>query len=436
MVNLTNNRNTSLSTPQHETSYLGALSILTSLFFMWGFITCLNDILIPHLKAVFSLSYAQAMLVQFCFFIAYFVVSVPSGYLVEKIDYKGGIIVGLLVAALGCLLFYPASSLHSYPLFLTAFFVLASGITLLQVSANPYVTILGPTDTASSRLTLTQAFNSLGTTLAPYFGTLFILSTAVKSAEEIKALDTDALSTYQAAQAAAVQSPYLLLAAVLFGIAVIVAVLKLPKIQASRPLVDPSRTEDLTADNASAWSYPQLVLGALGIFIYVGSEVSIGSFLISFLGEPNIANLSEQDAGHYVAFYWGGAMVGRVIGALAMQKIYPAKALLFNAFMAMSLVIITLFTDGEIAKWSILSVGLFNSIMFPTIFSLAVKNLGKHTGQGSGIICAAIVGGAILPLIQGIFADTMGIHHAFFVPALGYLYICYYGWKGHEVKVG
>ena len=391
MVNLTNNRNTSLSTPQHETSYLGALSILTSLFFMWGFITCLNDILIPHLKAVFTLSYAQAMLVQFCFFIAYFVVSVPSGYLVEKIDYKGGIIVGLLVAALGCLLFYPASSLHSYPLFLTAFFVLASGITLLQVSANPYVTILGPTDTASSRLTLTQAFNSLGTTLAPYFGTLFILSTAVKSAEEIKALDTDALSTYQAAQAAAVQSPYLLLAAVLFGIAVIFAVLKLPKIQASRPLVDPSRTEDLTADNASAWSYPHLVLGALGIFIYVGSEVSIGSFLISFLGEPNIANLSEQDAGHYVAFYWGGAMVG---------------------------------------------VGLFNSIMFPTIFSLAVKNLGKHTGQGSGIICAAIVGGAILPLIQGIFADTMGIHHAFFVPALGYLYICYYGWKGHEVKVG
>ena len=227
-----------------------------------------------------------------------------------------------------------------------------------------------------------------------------------------------------------------MLAAVLFGIAVIFAVLKLPKIQASRPLVDPSRTEDLTADNASAWSYPHLVLGALGIFIYVGSEVSIGSFLISFLGEPNIANLSEQDAGHYVAFYWGGAMVGRFIGALAMQKIYPAKALLFNAFMAMSLVIITLFTDGEIAKWSILSVGLFNSIMFPTIFSLAVKNLGKHTGQGSGIICAAIVGGAILPLIQGIFADTMGIHHAFFVPALGYLYICYYGWKGHEVKVG
>ena len=439
MVNITNNTSkpVNVTNPSDKNPYFGSLTILTSLFFMWGFITCLNDILIPHLKAVFTLSYAQAMLVQFCFFIAYFVVSVPSGYLVEKIDYKGGIIVGLLVASLGCLLFYPAASLQSYPLFLTAFFVLASGITLLQVSANPYVTILGPTETASSRLTMTQAFNSLGTTLAPYFGTLFILSTAVKSAEEIKALDTDALSTYQAAQAVAVQSPYLLLAAVLLGIAVIFALLKLPKIQASRPLADSDSrvTEDLTADTASAWSYPHLVLGALGIFIYVGSEVSIGSFLISFLGEPSIAHLSEQDAGHYVAFYWGGAMVGRFIGALAMQKIHPAKALLFNAFMAMSLVIVTIFSEGEIAKWSILGVGLFNSIMFPTLFSLAVKNLGRHTGQGSGIICAAIVGGAILPPIQGIFADSIGIQHAFFIPALGYLYICYYGWKGHEVKV-
>lgn len=211
MINTTDSTNSSDKNP-----YLGSLTVLTSLFFIWGFITCLNDILIPHLKAVFTLNYTEAMLVQFCFFTAYFVVSVPSGYLVEKIDYKGGIIAGLSIAGIGCLLFYPAASSHSYPLFLAAFFVLASGITLLQVAANPYVTILGKPETASSRLTMTQAFNSLGTTIAPYFGALFILATAVKTADEIQLLNTDELSTYQAAQAAAVQIPYLLLAAVLF----------------------------------------------------------------------------------------------------------------------------------------------------------------------------------------------------------------------------
>ena len=425
MVNITNNTD--------KNPYLGSLTILTSLFFMWGFITCLNDILIPHLKAVFTLSYAQAMLVQFCFFIAYFVVSVPSGYLVEKIDYKGGIILGLFVAGLGCLLFYPAASLQSYPLFLTAFFVLASGITLLQVSANPYVTILGTAETASSRLTLTQAFNSLGTTLAPYFGTLFILSTAVKSAEELKLLDADSLPAYQVAQAAAVQSPYLLLATVLFGIAIVFVMLKLPKINASEQESFYTVDQSLNIESASAWSYKHLVLGAVGIFVYVGSEVSIGSFLISFLGEQDVAGLPEKDAGHYVSFYWGGAMLGRFVGSAVMQKVKPSNALLFNALMAFTLVLITIFSRGSIAMWSILAVGLFNSIMFPTLFSLALNGLGKHTGQGSGILCAAIVGGAILPVIQGFFADSMGIQTAFFIPAFGYLYISYYGWKGYRV---
>jgi FHS family L-fucose permease-like MFS transporter len=408
--------------------YLGSLTILTSLFFIWGFITCLNDILIPHLKSVFTLSYTQAMLVQFCFFTAYFVVSVPSGYLVEKINYKGGIVAGLSIAGIGCLLFYPAASQHSYPLFLTAFFVLASGITLLQVAANPYVTILGKPETASSRLTMTQAFNSLGTTIAPYFGALLILSTAVKSAEEINLLNADELSVYQAVQAAAVQNPYLFLAAVLFCVAIIFVKIKLPEI---KPTVN---AEEYSFDDVhdSAWGYKHLVLGAIGIFVYVGGEVCIGSFLINFLGESSIAGLAEQEAGKYVSFYWGGAMVGRFIGAAVMQKIQPGKALAFNALTAAVLVLTTIIGSGSVAMWAILSVGLFNSIMFPTIFSLAVNGLGKHTGQGSGILCAAIVGGAILPVVQGFFADWIGIQTAFFIPVLCYCYIAFYGWKGHK----
>jgi FHS family L-fucose permease-like MFS transporter len=412
-----------------KSPYLGSLTLLTSLFFIWGFITCLNDILIPHLKSVFTLNYTEAMLIQLCFFTAYFVVSVPSGYLVEKIDYKGGIIAGLTLAGIGCLLFYPAASLHSYPLFLTAFFVLASGITLLQVAANPYVTILGGPETASSRLTLTQAFNSLGTTIAPYLGALFILDTAVKTADELKLLNADQLSTYQTAQAAAVQNPYLLLAAILFFIAVVFALIKLPNIKAAE-------THDLAEQEnhqESAWAYKHLVLGAIGIFVYVGGEVSIGSFLINFLGETSIAGLPEQEAGKYVSFYWGGAMVGRFVGAAVMQNTSPGKVLTFNAVTAALLVLMTIFGSGHFVMWTILAVGLFNSIMFPTIFSLAVSGLGKHTGQGSGILCAAIVGGAVLPVVQGLFADRIGIQQAFFIPVLCYCYIAYYGCRGHRL---
>ena len=433
MTNITGTPTDNLLNGNEQKSYLGSLTILTSLFFIWGFITCLNDILIPHLKSVFTLNYTQAMLVQFCFFTAYFIVSVPSGYLVEKINYKGGIIAGLSIAGVGCLLFYPAASQHSYPLFLTALFVLAAGITLLQVAANPYVTILGSSETASSRLTMTQAFNSLGTTIAPYFGTLFILSTAVKSAEEIKLLDTNQLSSYQAAQAAAVQNPYLCLAALLFFIAVIFALIKLPNIKAIDSEPDNTGKLSLSSHHDSAWGYKHLVLGAIAIFVYVGGEVCIGSFLINFMGEPSIAGLAEKDAGNYVSFYWGGAMVGRFVGAAVMQKIKPSKVLAFNALAAALLVLTTIFGSGAIAMWAILAVGLFNSIMFPTIFSLAVSGLGKHTGQGSGILCAAIVGGAILPVAQGLFADRIGIQTAFFIPVLCYLYITYYGLIGHKV---
>lgn len=429
MTNITPSSN-NLLTGSEKNPYFGSLTILTSLFFIWGFITCLNDILIPHLKSVFELTYTQAMLIQFCFFAAYFVVSVPSGYLVEKIDYKGGIIAGLSIAGIGCLLFYPAASQHSYPLFLAALFVLASGITLLQVAANPYVTILGCPETASSRLTMTQAFNSLGTTIAPYFGSLFILSAAVKTAEDIKLLDANQLSSYQTAQAAAVQNPYLFIAALLFFIAIIFALIKLPNIKVIDQKPDQSVASSIDNQHYSAWGYNHLVLGAIAIFLYVGGEVCIGSFLINFMGEPAIAGLAENEAGKYVSFYWGGAMVGRFIGAAVMQRIHPGKVLVFNALAATCLVLITINSSGSIAMWAILSVGLFNSIMFPTIFSLAISGLGSHTGQGSGILCAAIVGGAILPVIQGLFADQIGVQAAFFIPVLCYLYISYYGWKG------
>lgn len=402
-----------------DASYRGSLSILTTLFFIWGFITCLNDILIPHLKAVFTLSYTQAMLIQFCFFAAYFVMSVPSGYLVEKLGYKNGIVVGLLIAGLGCLLFYPAAGLRAYGLFLTAFFVLASGITLLQVAANPYVTVLGPAVTASSRLTLTQAFNSLGTTLAPYLGSLLILSTAVKTTEEINRLSITELSTYQAAEAAAVQQPYLFLAALLLLMATVFTGLKLPKIT-----VESSVSAQVAG---SAWQYPHLVLGALAIFLYVGGEVAIGSFMVNFLGEAQVAGLPEAEAGKYVSLYWGGAMLGRFVGAAVMQKLRPASVLMFNALAAVGLVLTAIFASGTLAMWSLLAVGLCNSIMFPTIFSLALGGLGEHTGQGSGILCAAIVGGAIVPLLQGILADQIGLQHALLVPVLCYLYIAYFG---------
>lgn len=410
--------------------HLGPLSILTTLFFMWGFITCLNDILIPQLKSVFILNYTQVMLVQFCFFAAYFLVSVPSGYLVEKMGYQQGIVTGLAVAGTGCLLFYPAAHLLSYPLFLMAFFVLAAGITLLQVAANPYVTILGSPETAASRLTLTQAFNSLGTTIAPFFGSFFILTTALKSAEELKALDAEAFSAYQVTQATAVQLPYVGLAAGFFLLSIIFARIKLPAIT---PSVNQLNPNDHLADAQSAWHYRHLVLGAVAIFVYVGAEVAIGSFLISYLGEANIAGLYAPAAGKYVSFYWGGAMVGRFFGAWLMQRITAGKWLAFNAIVAVVLLIMGIFGSGMLAMWSILAIGLCNAIMFPTIFSLALTGLGRHTGQGSGILCAAIVGGAVLPVLQGVLADHLGIQQAFWMPVFCYAYIASYGLWGSRL---
>lgn len=415
--------------PQGHYGY--ALSALTFLFFAWGFITCLNDILVPHLKNIFTLNYTQTMLIQFCFFAAYFIMSLPSGAVIGRIGYKKGICAGLAVAAIGCLMFYPSAALRSYPLFLTGFFVLASGITLLQVAANPYVTILGTPQTASSRLTLTQAFNALGTTFAPYFGSIFILSVAVKPAGDLAKMPPADLAAYLAAEAGSVQTPYLWMAATLFVMAAVFALIRLPEVEAGTTDPESGREE---IDEGSAWGYRQLKLGAIGIFLYVGAEVSIGSFLVNYLGQPDIGGLPEASAAKYVSFYWGGAMVGRFIGSAIQRKITPAKMLAFNALVTATLTAATMLTTGSLAMWSILLIGLFNSIMFPTIFSLAIAGLGPHTGQGSGVLCMAIVGGAIIPLLQGLIADAIGIHHAFILPLLCYLYIVYYGLAGHRPR--
>lgn len=405
-----------------SSNYRFALTALTSLFFMWGFLTCLNDILIPYLKAVFSLNFTQAMLIQFCFFTAYGIVSTPAGKLVRKIGYQKGIVCGLSVATIGCLLFIPAAHYVVYPIFLGALFVLAAGITILQVSANPYVTALGNPETASSRLTMTQAFNSLGTTIAPFFGSILILSAATAGAHELQ----------QSQNADSVIVPYLILAAALAILAIIFSRLKLPVIS-EHNLTEQSEA-NIPSNSRSAWDYPHLVLGAIGIFVYVGAEVAIGSFLVNFIAEPHIAGLPESQAAHYVAYYWGGAMVGRFIGAAVMQKVRPGYVLAFNASMATLLIAVAAFGSGKIAMYAILLVGLCNSIMFPTIFALAVNKLGPHTSQGSGILCTAIIGGAFIPLLQGVLADAMGIQLAFILPIFCYVYIIFYGLKGSEAK--
>lgn len=389
-----------------------ALTSLTTLFFMWGFLTCLNDILIPYLKGMFSLNYTQAMLVQFCFFGAYFVMSIPAGKLVSKIGYQFGIVVGLVVAAIGCALFYPAAEAHVYELFLLALFVLASGITILQVSANPYVSVLGPAKTASSRLTMTQAFNSLGTTVAPLFGSWLILSEISQAtAEQVK-------------------FPYLMLSASLLTLAIIFAFLKLPKLGKAIDSEAENQGDTEFVDLGSVWKYRHLILGAIGIFVYVGAEVAIGSFLVGFLTLDHIAGLPEQQAAHYISYYFAGAMIGRFAGAAIMQKLNAAKVLACHGILAGLLVLIAMTGQGALAMWAILLVGLCNSIMFPTIFSLALQGLGKYTSQGSGILCLAIVGGAIIPLLQGMLADNIGVQLALILPIGCYLYITYFALFG------
>ncbi|MDX2128167.1 MAG: L-fucose:H+ symporter permease [Chloroherpetonaceae bacterium] len=407
-------------------NYTPAFITVTTLFFMWGFLTCLNDILIPHLKSVFELSFVQAAMVQFTFFSAYFIMSLPAGKVIAKVGYKSGIVIGLSTAGVGALLFYPAAAFLYYPFFLLALFVLATGITLLQVAANPYVSVLGKPETASSRLNLAQAFNSLGTTIAPAVGGLLILSGTIKTAEELQAMTPEAMSMYKLSQATLVQLPYIGLAIALFILAGAMAFFNLPTIST----VEGNEKEE--SSFGEVLREKQLAFGALGIFLYVGGEVSIGSYLVNFIGLEEIAGLPENQAAAYVSYYWGGAMIGRFIGSYLLTVIKPGRLLGAFAITAALLVFGTLMTKGSMAMFLILSVGLMNSIMFPTIFTLGIDGLGQKTNAGSSIMIMAIVGGAILPVLMGAMADSIGLHQAFWLPLLCYVYIAYYGFIGSQ----
>jgi FHS family L-fucose permease-like MFS transporter len=486
------------STP--PTSHRAALSVVTTLFFMWGFLTCLNDILVPHLKSIFDLNYRQVMLIQFAFFGAYFIFSIPSAKIIDWIGYQRSMVVGLLTMGLGAILFVPAASVPSYPLFLGALIVLAAGITCLQVAANPYVSVLGTPATASSRLNLTQAFNSLGTFLAPFFGGLLILSAAPKTIAEIRALPPAALQSYRLHEAATVKTPYVGLGIALAVLAIAIGSFKLPKIEHAQ-----HRIGEKVGD--SIWKHSNLVLGAIAIFVYVGAEVSIGSFLVNYFSQPEIGGLAARVAAGFVALYWGSAMVGRFIGSALLRGakmahmgmasaagalmafvsywlrgrvgadgqtgltafLWQLGAVLVSAGPLFALVAIlaaifaiaaavrgghvsartdgllgicaltasvlvatSMLSMGHLAMWSIILVGLFNSIMFPSIFTLAIAELGPLTGDGSGMLVMAIVGGAIIPVVQGAIADRIGIHHAFFLPVICYLYIVFYAFKGSK----
>ena len=402
-----------------------ALPTVTALFFMWGFLTALNDILIPHLRGVFTLSYAQAALVQFTFFGAYFLTALPWGRVVTRLGYQRGIVLGLAIAGVGALLFHPAAGRLSYGLFLGALFVLAAGITLLQVAANPYVTVLGPPETASSRLNLTQAFNSLGTTLAPLVGGLLIFAAAVGPGSST----ADRLAT-----ARTVQGPYVGLAVALFLLAGVIALARLPRIAAEGE-GDGSGPHEGAGAPRHVLGVRHLMLGAIGIFVYVGAEVTIGSFLINYLGLPRIAGLDEGAASRYVAYYWGAAMVGRFAGAALLRRGDPGRLLAAFAVAAAVLTTIAVLGGGPLAMWAVLAVGLCNSIMFPTIFTLAIRGLGRRTGEGSSILIMAIVGGALVPLACGVLADRVGLQAAFVLPALCYLYVVWYGARGSRPAI-
>lgn len=408
---------------------------------MWGLITVLVDSLIPRLKDIFELTYFQAGLVQFAFFIAYGLISIPAGYILHRIGYKMGIVLGLVVMGAGCILFVPAASMRLFPLFLTGYFILAGGITILQVAANPFVTVLGDEKTASSRLNLSQAFNSLGATIAPAIGAVFILSDQIKTSEEIRGLDELSKEVYYAAEALAVQEPFLVLAMALGVLALFVWAAKLPSIL---------NTEAKT-NYKTALKDKKLRLGAIGIFLYVGAEVAIGSYMVNYFIDMNLdavirssdimrwmlslfhAEVDAIDAKAVVAsflvFYWGGAMVGRFIGSYLTSIFKPYRVLSLFSFMAIVFVLISMSTHGLASMWAILAVGLFNSIMFPTIFSLAIEDLGQFKPQGSGILCTAIAGGAFIPPLYGYFTDLIGFKVAFVLILFCYGYVFFFGWK-------
>jgi FHS family L-fucose permease-like MFS transporter len=432
---------------EQKTNYTGPFLIITLLFFLWGFITVLVDSLVPRLREVFELSYFEAGLVQFAFFLAYFVFSLPAGVLLSKVGYKKGIVIGLGTMALGCLLFYPASSERLFGVFLLAYFTLAAGITILQVAANPYVAVLGSEDRAGSRLNLAQAFNSLGTAIAPIAGAAFLLSDKILTSSEIEILTEVERQSYYVSEAGAVQTPFLIFAGFIALLAVIFMFINLPQLQ-----------KTARGGYGALLTKTAVWLGAAGIFVYVGAEVAIGSYLVNYFIDLNLeetirnnetmgsiasfflnADVNSIDAkavvGAFLFFYWTGAMVGRFIGAGLMNFIAPFKVLITFTALAILMILISISSTGLVAMWAVLAVGLFNSIMFPTIFTLTLNGLGDLKPQASGVLCMAIVGGAIVPISFGALADSVGFQLAFILPIACYAYIMFFAfYKGRKIK--
>jgi len=425
-----------------QKSYTSSFILLTVLFFLWGFITVLVDSLIPRLRELFTLTYFQAGLVQFAFFGAYFLLSIPASYILSKIGYKKGIILGLLTMATGCLLFYPAASYRVFGIFMLAYFILAGGMTILQVAANPFVAVLGSEAGASSRLNLSQAFNSLGTAIAPAVGALFILSDTIKTKDEIAALSETAKETYLASEASAVQMPFLGLALFIGLIALIFLFAKLPTLM----------NETSSGTYSAALKNKNLMLGVLGIFFYVGAEVAIGSYLVNYFLDMNLvavikenglmksiaegilnSGLTDNDnkaiVGVFVTFYWSGAMIGRFVGSYLTKIMKPGKVLGIFATCAILLILTSISTTGLVSMWSILAVGLFNSIMFPTIFTISIDGLGELKPKASGLLCTAIVGGALIPPLYGFFTDVVGFKTALLFIIACYAYILFFGYR-------
>jgi FHS family L-fucose permease-like MFS transporter len=388
-----------------EGSYIVPMILMVSLYFSIGFITALNDILVPHFKDIFHLSNTLALLVQFCFFGAYFVMSIPSGLIVGRIGYKSSMIAALCTMAAGLFLFVPASIVISYPLFLFALFVVGSGLALLQVAINPYVSVLGAPERGAWRINLCGIFNSSATTIAPRVGAIFIFIAAGATTAQL---------------AHSVRLPYVIIGCFTLLVALVTAFVPLPA------LIETASRETTTKADGSAWSFSHLRFGALAIFSSVGSEVAIGSILISFLGQPSMGGYTHAAAATFVSFYWGGAMIGRIIGAVALLRVKAQHALL--------MVLITIFGHGPVAKWAIVSCGLFNSVMWPCIFPLAVKGLGKFTSQGSGILITMVVGGAIVPVVQGFLADKLGYQTSFAIVFCCYLYLVFFALSGYKIR--
>ncbi|RJF92964.1 sugar MFS transporter [Sphingomonas cavernae] len=403
------------------TSYRSALTLLASLFFMWGFITVINNTLLPHLRSVFDLSYTQTTLIESVWFIAYFVASIPSAKLIERIGYQKSLVVGLLVMAAGSLGMMLAASIPSYGVTLVMLFVIASGITLLQVAANPYVAVVGKPETASSRLNLVQAMNSAGTMLAPLFGAYLILGRSKGGTAETGVILTQA---ERLADAQSVILPYGLVAVVLLVLAVVIARFPLPSMGAAT-----MRMAKEERKKHSLWAHRNLVFGVPAIFIYLIAEIGVANLFVNFVSQPDIANLTHEQAGRYLTFLWGGMMVGRFIGSAIMQRIDAAKVLAVFSIGAFIVMIITVFAHGPVAMWSLILVGLFHSIMFPTIFTLGIKGLGPLTEEGSGLLIMAIAGGALV-VVQGWLADIYGLQTSFLLTAVCELYILFYALWG------